>query len=645
MKKTVKNYIMLRFIFLQNTGASLLYVLMAFVFVGAVASLVLNFTRKELIDSSLFVSSETARFGATAGLTLAATLLSDPQAEIPEQEISSQELMRILFMRSKGIDQNGQPLSPDESRRPKEEQSRILGNSQSFFSDENDFRFRVRIINIDFSKLSAVSEEIPGSNPPTRQLIAGENIYNSYITVQLESESIDASGSRARNLGVFQIFGYERGMIETLVPTSALYLGGGMGEINTRLHVIGNTFLRGGGSLHHGGHIFDGEFRRRGAPTTSVQTQGTNPAFLIRSTSFRGPVYFGLEHGQNPNDTRLLFESGASIFERGFGSHSDIDVNGVANSLIIGRSNDANENVGVFLNANAVTRDAPGRWNFRGNSRLQTLNNRIYGHRIWSGIVGGVNSLFNSSSVAERPSNWTSVWQHAPDNPMNLYDSLGISAQDPPSIDINLARLTVMNYRGDNYTGDMLNNIFNSAAGIANRAANNDWMVIRWSNTGGLPFNAGGQSGFSGRMVLILDNNSSSAGQFGTQFFRSAPNGNSLIVLESGASASQLGHNGLIRGLIVNRGSGDLNLMSSGSNMTVQGGIYNVGSGGLRLEGGASNRITVRYDLNVIQEIINGLPGAILVGDGNSDTISEFRPIPENINPRGPFTELWNRSF
>jgi len=207
---------------LNNKGASLMYVLMALVFVGAIAMLVLNSSRKETIDSSLRASSEMARYAATSGLTLAATTLTNPEATLPGQgTTTSQQFITALFNDPNGA--NRWVVGED-------------GNSANAFqADGNGGRYRVRVMNIDFSQTGPVSELVAG----VPQLRQGRNVRNSPIVVQLESEVIDASGSRSRNIGVYELFGYEtQGGAEVQVPTNALYMGSGIDEINIPITVF-----------------------------------------------------------------------------------------------------------------------------------------------------------------------------------------------------------------------------------------------------------------------------------------------------------------------------------------------------------------------------------------------------------------------
>jgi hypothetical protein len=230
---------------------------------------------------------------------------------------------------------------------------------------------------------------------------------------------------------------------------------------------------------------------------------------------------------------------------------------------------------------------------------------------------------------------------------MNLYDSLNISENDPPAIDVDLSSLTIMEHTGKNYTGQMLNTLY--ANSTTNRQANNDWMVVKWNvESGGRPFdfNKDG-NGFSGKMVLILDNQSTSSGQYATQFFESTSSGISLIILENGASAQNFGNNGLIRGLIVNRGSGNLNLQTSGKDMKIDGAVYNVGTGEFRLEGGSDNKITINYNPEVLRQIMDDLPGVVeIVGSTSVTTPPKVSKVKKTSGEYYHVeTELLSRGF
>jgi hypothetical protein len=273
----------------NNKGVALVYVLMALVCVGAVASLVLHMAKKESTDSSLRVSSEVSRFAATAGLTYGANFFTDPK-----NDTRSGELLKIWY-------DNYKKGSGDLSK-IQEKDLWIVGSPTSYSdpAETDGMKFRVKIVNMDFSKVQPVTKDGELVNDPEK----------SPIKVLLQSESIDKSGSKASSLGSYEIFGYENNEINSNLPESALYMGSGADEIDVKVEVNGGTFMKGSGFIAHSGHIFNGEFKRI----------GTNNSFLnMNPSTFMGPAYFGATPGFS---APVLFAAGPSTFKKGIGLES-----------------------------------------------------------------------------------------------------------------------------------------------------------------------------------------------------------------------------------------------------------------------------------------------------------------------------------
>ena len=540
----------------NQKGVSLVYVLMALVCVGAMGSLVLSMAKKETADSSLRMSSELSRYAATAGLTHAINYFTNPANE--------QEALTLLKYWHDKYKKGEINLITDDAP-----QKWIDGGASSFVNKDG-MRFRTKIINVDFGNL----KRITGKSNRTRK--------DSGIMIMLECESIDKSASRAKSRGSYVIYGYEVEETSTAFPENALYMGSGADEINVVVDVDGATFLRGGGFLHHSGHVF-------GNPTTGgeFRRHGTGTGFILKNSVFNGPAYFGEEAGQN-GSTKMKLESGRSIFKRGFGSESFISSTGQSDPDIY---------LGAFLNNGYITENYNGGWIFQPQARLRGLSGQTYE----AGSGSGIAKLYSWSGVAVAPT----IPATLESSKMKITDSLNMPKDPPPAIDINFSLiepyiypLTAINGKRKGVNGDDLNNLYNNYPG---QKYKEEWMVIRFQPDG-TPFSSDGASGFSGKMILLIDNKIAASG-FATQFYKSADKGVSLIVVEKGVRADQLGHNTLIRGLVVNLGSGDLDLQSSGKNMAVRGAVYCVGSGKLRLEGGANNKITFRYDRSVLEEI------------------------------------------
>jgi len=634
----------------NKKGVALVYVLMALVFVGAVGMLVLNMANKEKTDSGLRVSTEVARYSATAGLTFAASWFTNPANAAAALGVLNQ--WRAV------------PV-------PEDRREWIVGTANTF-EEVDGMRFRVRIVNMDFSNLRNVSGQ--GATVPRD---------NSFINIMFESESIDQSGSRARNLGTYRLFGYELAQIQPPFEWNALYLGRNMDEINVQLTVNGATFIQGGGLIHRNNHIFNGEFRRRGRNNIT-----------IRGARFRGPAYFGAIPGETTtiNVEPAIVGTTELVFERGLGT--GIGSNFVTTGTVTNPTAPPATWIpvlqpvirgGAFLAGNWDARASVGGWiNFSRiteppfNNILTQLRWRANGvyRSGTSPIINGIERLY-LGGVA--PEDTLSVAEPTEPDIINFLRQFGNIAQnDPPTLTINNipAPFTISE---TGVRGARLNAIFDSLVAansqhIIQDERDSNWMVVRVAPSG-LAFNSDlvNGEGFRRRMVLILNQNNI---QYGRQVFATDPNspGNSLIILTGNTTVNQFGNNSLIRGLIVNAGTGNINLgvgIRQGNNpnanpgantntMTIRGAVYSpppVAGGAnssFRLEGCGwphtpaigpncattitCCRLTIQFDQEALREI--ELLGIINLGGGGA-AVPEFRPIP---NDR-PNTRLLSRSF
>jgi hypothetical protein len=662
MRKTINN----------DKGASLVYVLIALVFVGAIAMLVLNSARKETIDSSLRASSEMARFAATSGLTLASTFLANPEATIPAQGITSFQLLRNLYLRSEGLNAERQPLPADESRLPLEAQRWILGNANEFFTDDNGFRFRVRVMNIDFSRVISITEEIPESGtPPIRQFRNNRNLGDSYITVQLQSEAIDASGSRARNIGIFQIFGYENQIDVDALLTHALHLGDGNIILRCPITINGPAFIGGIGSavpainfstnVGHRSH-FNGELilRQRDIHTS-----------IIRNTDFGGAAFFnggGIDiRGATTENNFFGGMGGTSIFTIETGN-----VRVRPNPIILADGSRERNSV-IFTNPITVPSDiSHGRFMFEANNNTDLVSNNPafrwngnnLGHAFWT---GNPNTPRNFQGSTEN------------DRMDEIIEALRISNINPPAPRIVLtpeilARAIPINH--DDAPNPQHNCEPNSGhvrcvnGALNETALNNLWLAER--NAGRLfTDNAGRQwlvldidgviplgsneTTFNHRAIIISRGATGDAAGFFGGFPRVANNGNVLFFLNEDADASFSANmlSGSFRGMFYNASPNlEINLSAGNTGWTVNGAFYYAPqatgttddiTGHIRLGDGLVGRITVNHNRAALREFEE--MGIVIPAEDDGDERINLQQIPLNLNARGTFTELLNRSF
>jgi hypothetical protein len=638
---------------LNRKGVSMLYVLMALVCVGAMGSLVLSMAKKEKADSSLRYSSELARYGATSGLVLA---VNEPLRT---------DRIKTLLEKWYRYWSDSKEYASDE---PKPEDKWLVGSKTEYFPDPTTgMRYRARIVNVDFhlKKVSGTS----GTTTPKD---------SSYINVMVECESIDKSGSRAKNVGFYKIFGFEKEDAD-FSPKSALYLGGGMDEINTQLTVTGidnntkgDTFFRGSGMINMSTHIFGnsalgligkngGEFRLRGTATTGTASTEIG---TIKSSTFYGPAYFGADTTtitDNPPflNVRKWFGDGANKFFGKFGLESSIWLESTTNGIEF--------NDDVYLNG-AIGNSTNGKWQFNekygttGNQdsdfpKLYYTNNSIY---LTSNDKDG---LFTTNP--SKPTDGISVMYSKPKKTdgteVDVEDGttytsmskgtmlglLGMDVKDPPAIDIDtLVFKDKYHNFYDNLSWGNINGITAAQLNAAYQSAEkiNGWMFIKFDQRfNGYSFNPTDNGTFDGKMVLVIATNGNNPN---TNLFKSGANSNCLILVEDNTSVD-LGHANTFRGLIVKRGEKNANAQyglnikapdAATAGMTIQGAVYCVKNkqgrtGKFRLEGGdeEKNRITIKFDQRILDEITTDLEGVIIPPDDYDLSEPKLKLI-SNIN-------------
>jgi len=545
----------------NRKGVALLYVLIALVFVGAVGLLVLNMANKEKTDSGLRASSEAARSMATAGLTYATNYFSDPATD-------KSELIGLLN---------------DWFKNKSDKKKWLAGGENSFSSQtENDgIRFRVEIVNMDFSRFNEIG------NP---------------IDVMFRSEAIDKSGSRSENSGFYTITGFEPSEIIIKTPEiNALDMRGGLNEINTKLIVNGDTYFEDassawGGALNFSGHEFNGQFRR--------MARANNAEFRLRDATFRGPAYFGSLPGIAPPSLNFGGGGIATRFQGGLGSETAMVV--ATTGMIIERGN-------VYFNNNVSGDGSINTWRFNdAGSILQGRKGRSYG------------------SCALTPTTRCLISPSSPQTPVtpNLEDEMNIPAllnlkPTPPPLSLNWSALPpAFQLNQSNVTGTTLNDIYNSHK-TGTKHMLNGWVVAEMTGPESPISTTPGT--FDGKMILIL--NRPTSGSFGFSFQSRFPevseNGRIVIIVKNGTSVSRIGNSGTIRGIVINEGNGELLLgaPTTGTNraMTIDGAVHSMGPGALRLEGGDGGTVTINFDNRptLVSNILNELKDFIVASESS----------------------------
>ncbi|MCL2843846.1 MAG: hypothetical protein FWE23_00090 [Chitinivibrionia bacterium] len=645
-----------------NKGASLVYVLITLVFVGAIAMLVLNSSRKETIDASLRASSEMARFAATSGLNYAVSWLADANND-------DNVLNILLSWREHQIDNDEEP-------------TRWLTGNANAYEQLDGMRVRVQIVNVDFSQMRRITRRVVNDNGTFRFMfprptdpvpniipVAQVNtndpnnlftqvapIQNSRITVLIRSEAIDRSGSRASNLGFYTVFGFEPEEMAVEmqnIPRHALFSGGGNLWIHTPVTINGPAFV-GGRTAVAGGLIainvpaqtsmFNGEF-------VLVQPADAEQS-LIMNIDFMSSALFegGQVHFTNAN-SRFHGRFGGSSTFTAVGADAEIE-NGTAARrnlvMLSGTFADRLQNhpVDPWPPAGGIT--DPGHapssiigsgLRFRGtNTALIRRNNTDV--QYYTGPLSCPNWCASPGNV-EIINNMTLD---------QISDSLGITDRNPPAVGMNIEHL-IPRHHSETINGSTLNNLWENNTKYTDRAGR-EWLILEVGNPNIIAINPGGT--FNHRAVIIVRPGTTGNTGTGGSLFNMGDSANVLLFFPQNFAGtwSYAEIQGNFRGMFYNASpDAQINLSAAtGAGWIVNGSFYNApetANSRIVLGTGQVGRITVNYNQQVICEIadlgvfvpnVNCDPDN---GGGGGGGIPELRRIPEERVR----TELLNRSF
>jgi len=287
----------------NQKGVALLYVLIALVFVGAIGSLTLNMANKEKSDSGLRASSESARFAATAGLTWGANFFTDTTTA---HKIEVDTILN-RWLRASRATPSAKASEQWITGRTGTGFTKFVNDSSYMPSADNQMRFRVKIIDMDFSRFRAAPQG------------------DSSINVKFKSQSLDNSGGRAENIGFYTIRGFRPvGAPPPADITHALYLGGGNMWIHSPVTVNGSTYIeniRGTSSAiyHSAGNVALARDTSRWNGEFWLYQEGTVGSLSLGRERFNGPAFF--ESSDGTHNVQFV-GTVDNIFRRGFGGNS-----------------------------------------------------------------------------------------------------------------------------------------------------------------------------------------------------------------------------------------------------------------------------------------------------------------------------------
>jgi len=605
--------------FKKQKGVALGYVLMALVCVGAISMLVLNMAKKETVDNSLRSSSETARFTATAGLTYATNYFTNPA--------NKDDVLDLL----QGWYEKHNDPSASEPRKW------IAGNANSYLED-NDMKFRVKIVGVDFSGVQAVTD-------PDGKFKTGKSADDSKIVVLFESESKDKSGSRAINFGSYTLLGFETNAKDGAYPTHAFYLGRGDMWIHCPVTINGDTYvgkknsIPGTTAIKHNQSsstpdgatsYYNGEFRLyQSSPADTVE---------LADEVFNGPAYF-----ESGTVLFSFYNTYNSQFNQGFGGSAIFHTQGGNASVKTGYP-------AIFSNDAQFKTTSSYKLNFAANCSLIYVPSSNFAAGFYSGTTPGIRTPSNISNV-------------------NVLNKLGMDPQEPPACIIDLKEITdneaqyIYDFTTASVTGATLNNWYNNPSMRGGKQLYKNWMVLRTTKQQTDTF-VGMGAGFTGKAIIIY-RGSGGTGNYQTGTLPQVDDNGMILfyipeqdAVNGSFTFSQV--QGKFRGLFYNASPNSrvsISVIGTNSgwgtvgNWTVKGGFYNAGkikgtanNSLIQLGAGGAGRVTITYD----PEVMDALKElGVLKPDmdaSSPDNPPELVQIPTTLFPKVK-AELLSRSF
>jgi hypothetical protein len=612
----------------NQKGVALAYVLIAFVFVGAIASLMLNMANKESADSALRASSEMARFAANAGLTYTTNFFTDTTTAAQTKAL---DILKHWYANWK---------AGGDLKKINDNYSWIAGDKDSYL-DTNGMKFRVRIVNIDFDSIQQVSDV--STTPP--KMINEPN--TSPIKILLKSEAIDKSGSRASSFGTYRIIGFEDREVPRQEITHALYLGGGSILINATVDINGDVYIGGQNStlppIQHTNQStgstqishYRGEFRHYGNPA--------GQASLLANERFHGPAYF---EGGEINFSH--YGTTDNIFYDGFGA-SNVTIKNKTSRATMANGTASKKNLAIFA----------------GDVKYSEVNPSPWGYQLVFGTNCSLRYVPSSNFVANFYSGSPAISNTAPITRDTVLKALGMSIDEPPSFEIILSNEILAKRHNlpaggaGTITGTTLNGYLTNN-GIPKYTDNdgNQWLVLATSNAAVF---GGGGSAFNGNAIIINRHGGNAAGSLfnvgagGVVLFFVPPDDHpdpNLRPVDKTVSYGSI--TGTFNGLFYNGSkSTRLTLGANNAGWTVNGAFYNIGNGGDPSNNaeiwigasGANGIISINFNNPTGQNALNKIQGlGILSFSGGGSGDFDFSRVPKTILPK-PISEMLSRSF
>ena len=418
MKKVIQN----------NRGASMLYVLAALIVTGFIGVAMLKTTTSDKVGNVLYRSSESARSAAKSGMIAGLSFF--------EQSGTATITTQIIPLLQDWVDK------PLKSSIPATHKW-IKGDASSYETiDGSVLKYRVELLAFDSKKFN----------------------------ITLRSEGIGKGGSKATITGVYHLDGLMFKITNTVKPTTALYLGGGAGELDRAMNIHGDMYLRGAGECYSS----DPSQRFNFYGKTYIDSG--NGKFLVKKSTFHQEVYFS-------GDTQQLqlVDTLQPEFEKSVG---------IEHRLEIGSGVKANIDGNLYCNGTI------GKLSGAGN---------IDSSLIFKATTDKVR--YSSDDISQYIKGTTDISKVST---MDIPAKLGIVK--PPKLPINKniwagKEITLVSgWHG--YDGAKMNEIYKHNCIDADNCLetnNGDkWLVIKYTKPNGQPFKIGG-TGFTGKVIWIVD--------------------------------------------------------------------------------------------------------------------------------------------
>lgn len=384
--------------------------------------------------------------------------------------------------------------------------------------------------------------------------------------VKIEALGYGSLGGQKKSYGIYKLNGLKHE--KTIVPSHALYLGGGFGNLDAPIEINGDVFAGNGSHINSSGKIIvHGNFKT-----------GTERFNIDGSLIVYGKSFFRASEVLFQGNKERSFKNSVG-FLGSITNHETITVNG---ALLLNGS--VKNNSTITVDGNLLSNS-----NISGNPIIVKNNNVAHY------VTGACDPNFiNATEKIPIPT------------PINIVPELQMRNIDdtPPIFQNDLEKYICDNggtiYNSPENAGINFNtNGWNLESAYSSSSKWNDFLVVKVSDNMNLNSNGGT---FNQKMIWIIDGVQCVA----RNWYSSGDNSNTLIYLKNGANLEEFnfGDNNKFRGVIYCNRSNKKTIYKFGNNSTFYGSIVHSGSDGIQFQ---ANTIPfkIKYDKDIAGEFMD----------------------------------------